>query len=113
MGRRQFLRPRQPLNNCLVLGKSLGQFRALPHLEVFKIKSGRDRAAHDGKRFPICDVRGEPAACADDRLQDLSSFGIASQQNRRVLPFWIDDVNYERFACVEVPDLVGAQAMEG
>jgi hypothetical protein len=82
------------------------------HLEILKIKSRRDRASHHRKRLPIRHMGREPAPRPDHRLQDLPRGGIATEKNPRMLPLRINHMYEQRFAGIEVPNLVGPQPVK-
>jgi len=89
-----------------------GQADALRHFEVCEIKTWRYRATNQRILIRLFHTGAEPMPCRHHQLELFARFRVPAQFLYLVIPGEIDAVNEQSSPSIEVPDLIGSQAVE-
>ena len=71
------------------------QFIALCHLEVGKVKAGRNGATDERVRVRVAQRGAEPAAGKNDGLDVFAIAGVVAEKKLLIVAFRCDDVHDE------------------
>ena len=106
------LSPSQLFDKSLVLRISADKLAPRGQLEICKVEARRHRASYQRKRCSILQARGKPAARFHHRLESLSGLRPSAQMHLRIVSFSVDYVYDQCTPRIEMPHLIGRDAME-
>jgi hypothetical protein len=95
-----------------MLRKRGGKLTAICQLEIFEIEPGRNRTTDQGVSIWVLQLGCKPAARGHTGLQSLSTGWIIAQPNRLKRPIRSDNVNQQPRSRIEMPELIGGDAVE-
>ena len=86
-----------------------GGFR---QLQVGEVETWRYRATDQRIFTDLIQTGAEPVSRRHNTLKLFVRFGILAQFDRAVIPGGVDDVNEQGVAGIEMPHLIGSQAVK-
>lgn len=98
-----------------MIRKLVQELFTLGELEIFEVKTGRYRATDQAKSiffFPPEGLGGKPYVAWYDQLGERAFIGLHAYQVAFIMPVGMDEMHLQNIPVVEVPDLIGFEAVE-
>ncbi len=106
------LSPSQLFDKSLVLRVSTEKLAPRGQFEICKVEARRHGASYQRKRCSILQSRGKPAARFHYCLENLAGLRPSAQMQFRIVSFSVDYVYDQCTPRIEMPHLIGRDAME-